>query len=63
MEGRLGLFKPSDYLACEDTRVSEIYQVLAGKKPKSNLTDISDYYLTPGGYLMHLDRVRHLKKA
>ena len=52
-----GLFKPDDYLDCEDAKVREIYQALKGQKPKSKLTDISNYCLSPNGYLLHLDRV------
>jgi hypothetical protein len=50
------LFKPEDYLECEDKDVRETYLALkTGKKPKN--LPIDGYYLTGDGYLLRLDPV------
>ena len=51
------LFTPDDYLECDDALVVEIYNHLKGLEVKRRETDVSRYYLSAEGYLMHLDAV------
>jgi len=54
------LFTADDYFTCDDQKIVAVYKRLRGEEVDDKLVDISNYYLTDDGYLMHLDKVTNM---